>query len=92
MDISQSYKIGEQIPRVQYVQSEVDTWGIVYAKIKSFTEKYASKQVRWQEGVWECGRVGVSCADCGLVISPGQYKLLTCSQPQCPVFALIVAF
>lgn len=57
VDISQSYKIGQSIPRVKYVPSEVETWGNVYAKLKDMTKLYASKQYNYIMSAMEsnCG-------------------------------------
>ncbi len=46
VDISQTYKIGESIPRVSYSDNETKTWGLVYEKLMNYTRKYASQQVR----------------------------------------------
>jgi phenylalanine-4-hydroxylase len=39
-DLAQKYKHGEEIPRVTYTDKEVETWKVVYDKVKDYTSKY----------------------------------------------------
>ena len=41
--IAESYSIGKPIPHIQYTQSELDTWGEVYLRLRSLS-KYACKE------------------------------------------------
>jgi hypothetical protein len=40
------YQYGQPIPAVKYSPEELGTWGVVYRKLKDYSQKYAVKQVR----------------------------------------------
>lgn len=39
-----TFKHGQEIPRVSYTPAEVETWGVVYDKLTSYTGKFAVQQ------------------------------------------------
>ncbi|WAR08198.1 TY3H-like protein [Mya arenaria] len=43
-DIAFEYRYGQQIPRVQYADSEVQAWGHVYDRLKKLMPKYACQE------------------------------------------------
>lgn len=43
-DIAMSYKVGEPIPRIEYTKEEVETWGLVYEKLKELTAQYGVRE------------------------------------------------
>lgn len=43
-DIAKNYRHGQPIPRVQYTQVEIDTWGAIYDKVVHLHKKYACKE------------------------------------------------
>ncbi|KAA0173718.1 hypothetical protein FNF27_04867 [Cafeteria roenbergensis] len=36
-----TFRHGDTIPRVEYTAQEVETWGLVYSKLREYTDKYA---------------------------------------------------
>ncbi|VDM57674.1 unnamed protein product [Angiostrongylus costaricensis] len=43
-DIAMNYKHGEAIPRIEYIESERKTWGVIYRKLKELHKKYACQE------------------------------------------------
>jgi phenylalanine-4-hydroxylase len=41
VEAASTFKHGESIPRVAYSKEEIDTWGQVYAKLRTYTKLYA---------------------------------------------------
>ena len=41
VEAAASFRHGEEIPRVAYTPREVQTWGLVYAKLRAYTREYA---------------------------------------------------
>jgi len=44
VDNAGKYKYGMEIPHVDYNQEEIETWGIVYSRLKELFPKYACKE------------------------------------------------
>jgi phenylalanine-4-hydroxylase len=42
--IAQSYACGDRIPTIEYKPEEIETWGVVYSKLKSLQGKYACSE------------------------------------------------
>ena len=42
--LTHPHPAGSQIPRVVYSAREVETWGAVYAKLRTYTRAYAVEQ------------------------------------------------
>eukprot|EP01095_Lingulamoeba_sp_RSL-Kostka_P015331 TRINITY_DN700_c1_g1_i2.p1 TRINITY_DN700_c1_g1~~TRINITY_DN700_c1_g1_i2.p1 ORF type:complete len:329 (-),score=118.35 TRINITY_DN700_c1_g1_i2:720-1706(-) len=42
--IAKNYKHGQQIPRIEYTEQEIQTWGTVYRKLKELYPTHACKQ------------------------------------------------
>ena len=41
MNQAQEFKHGQEIPRVKYTDKEIETWKVVYNKLRDYTKKYA---------------------------------------------------
>ena len=50
-DLAMIYKYGQQIPRVKYTPTEVETWGTIFTKLRELHKKYACRQFldNWSE-------------------------------------------
>ncbi len=46
VEAGSKYQYGHVIPPVKYSPEELATWGVVYRKLKDYSQKYAVKQVR----------------------------------------------
>eukprot|EP01080_Neovahlkampfia_damariscottae_P008526 gene8526-350_t len=44
-DIANNFKYGQKIPKIEYTQTEVNAWGLIYEKLTSLFPKYACKQM-----------------------------------------------
>lgn len=42
--IAQTYKVGEKIPRIEYTETEKQTWKTVYKRLKELYPTHACKQ------------------------------------------------
>lgn len=38
---AQNYKHGNPLPTVEYMPHEIETWGVIYNKLRTYTDKYA---------------------------------------------------
>ncbi|KAK5970046.1 Biopterin-dependent aromatic amino acid hydroxylase, partial [Trichostrongylus colubriformis] len=43
-DIALNFKHGEPIPRIDYTESEKNTWGIIYRKLREMHKKHACQE------------------------------------------------
>lgn len=43
VEAASTYKHGEQIPRVSYTDKEVETWGLVYDKLRAYTRRFGTE-------------------------------------------------
>jgi len=57
VSIAKVYRHGEQIPRINYTQNEVNTWGAVYTKLQELSSKWACKEYleMWPQMEAHCG-------------------------------------
>ena len=46
IEIANTYRHGNEIPRIRYNDNEVETWGVVYDKIMSMADRYACREFR----------------------------------------------
>ena len=49
-EVALRHKIGEPIPKIEYEEEEIKTWGIVYSVLNDLHEKYACQVGGF--GVW----------------------------------------
>ncbi|CAH0402146.1 unnamed protein product [Chilo suppressalis] len=55
--LAKNYKSGQPIPKVQYTESEIKTWGIVFRELRKLYQKHACEEYleNWPQLVKYCG-------------------------------------
>uniref|UniRef100_H3G9R5 phenylalanine 4-monooxygenase n=1 Tax=Phytophthora ramorum TaxID=164328 RepID=H3G9R5_PHYRM len=46
-EIAQNYRQGDQIPRLDYTEDEVKTWGVIYKRMKTMWKQYACDEFNY---------------------------------------------